>query len=771
MNIHDVFEFLSLALLLVVLGIISLVLRRRASIPKSAPRGTWITRTVETLILLSAGLLIFVYIGCLSSDGLLLKLKHLRPEYAKTHIIIAASALAAILLAALLSLLGSTSWAVVLAIVTIFSYEAVIRGSGGFHFRGLIARIAPKDSYAPRVYYNIKANIEGVELWINNVYLGRTPFTITADEFHQKVPFLAEPPDGYSTEHKNLPAANWFRMKFSVWEPEAAAHGSVRYSHDFKDYYARLKYKDEWGQNGLGICGGSGVPWRLEYNVSLQAKFPSVVPVRDTAERRLDHLIEKARLSDYKVEAAWFVTMATHGRNAWRKLRSLATEEKALDQLADEWVEWKYGISNDVEQNKAREVFRRICNDVKNGAAYESGTAEALAVEMIFHHLDLEQLVDWYETSIKKGSDAAPRAVVAHAIRLWDRKVDAECPGKSNIIEQRIAPAVFAYWDDPETAAAFGSLSVEKFLLRHYQRERRVSGIELAFEDRKYHWGLHLNKWLYVLARLDSPAGKSFRKRYRRQVLELADLLMASGHNSSKDPPEFLFLDPDQGKNSMAYQYRPNYMVAVETSHLWDYQKLAKKWAYLARLEPPATFDMYMDCWRQLTDIDELMGADKLVGAVDAIAKDMRVRVATAIIEDLEKRHPHKHGYVRALKSHLASLGDEESIQWLLSELESEEQARQREQVLKILNSEKGRDNPLVKVLASHNNLKLRLIVMGALRNYPTKEHRDILRGLLEDRDEQVRTAAEKVADELKTIQDTPLAELVSYPDTKGVRQ
>jgi len=62
-------------------------------------------------------------------------------------------------------------------------------------------------------------------------------------------------------------------------------------------------------------------------------------------------------------------------------------------------------------------------------------------------------------------------------------------------------------------------------------------------------------------------------------------------------------------------------------------------------------------------------------------------------------------------------------------------------------------DHPLVAMLAGADQPKLRLLVMGALREHPTPEHRQMLDKLLNDADPAVRTAAEEVAERLKALE------------------
>lgn len=783
-------------------------------VPNSAPAGNRTSRIAEAIILACAGTAILVFTATnRSNGGLLLVLDKLRPEFAATNLIVAVCAGAGTLLAFLICLFLRTSVGVILMTTVLFAYGWILNGPGH-----VIEQIAPQGSYEPIVNYTFKVrdegSIQGADIWVNNVYLGKTPVNITRRQFRKKVPYLEQPPAGYADEQKRRLKDHWFRFKFLELSKRNKWYGTWPYNSDFKDYYVRIKLGDEWGQRVHGGTGGGTSGYgRADYSVSLNVDFPSRRKIIEERQNRLQTLLQKARLCDYRVSSAWFEAMATYGEEGWMKLRKLALKEKEFGEVVDKWVEWKYGFGKDINQEKAREVFQQICDEADARHRYNSASPAGKAVEMILDKLDIEQLVDIYEWAVKSGrpmyssrggkeiseSLAGPHfwsehepsehhrkkvlpgsiSVIGHAIRLWDAKLDAESYGKPNIIEERISPTMLVWRD----SLSFGGPVVERYLLRQYARESRIEGINLGYKVRKYHLGLHLNRWLYTLAHLDSPAGRDFRKRYRQQVLALVDLLIESPFNHDKKPPEFLFLDLDQGKKSIAYEYWPKYSAAIESSDLWEYRKLKRKWAFLARIGSLATFEMYLDCWRQVTDLHELMGGNHLVEAVETIPRDMRIRVAKTIVSEFEdsiaakrnritsEKRPRaffdEHDYVWALKRHLAGIGDEESIRWWVSKLEQGPNNNERDRVVRILEGEKGLRHPLVKVLAKEKNPELRLLVMGTLRNYPTSENRDILRRLLNDPDEEVHKAAEQVASELRAIEDMPFQRLVSQPVVK----
>ena len=222
------------------------------------------------------------------------------------------------------------------------------------------------------------------------------------------------------------------------------------------------------------------------------------------------------------------------------------------------------------------------------------------------------------------------------------------------------------FYGDLEGAVKIGGPDVEKYLLRKYQRDRRIEGIDIPYKNRKWISGMHLSKALYWLCHLDSGVGQKFRKRRRDEVMKLAELLTNSPHNHDRKPPEFLFYDLEEGKKSLAYEYWPKYFYAVEKSWPgWEGDKLKKRWSYLAKLGDLAIFDMYMDCWGQVRDISELMGGRNLVEAVEVIGQDRKMEIVRANIEDLEQRQEKKRQELDPEKQRYAHFDEYEYISYL----------------------------------------------------------------------------------------------------------
>ncbi len=777
MNIQLILGFIPLVLLLLVFLVAGLISRRRNQ-PASAPKGNKVTRITETTILFSSGLIAFIYFCCFN-DGLLLRLDQLRPAYATTHIIIAGIVIVFLLLAALLSWIGHASWAVVLTIVVLFGYSTIIK-QAAFNGPGyFMTLLAPENSWEPFVNYTFEVNdgLEGAEIWINGVFLGKTPFKMTGREFHKKVPFLTEPPEGFSEKIKTRPKGDWFRMNMLVLEENNdRSGGGIYYLPKYEDYYAKLKLEGEWGSNGIGSSGGGGVQYQRDYEVSLRAHFSSTDKLEKAKQERFENLLQKVRLADYQIESEWFEIIDTYGEQGWRNILRLATDEKEFSDILDKWAQYKYKFGENLNQEQASKIFRQICEQ----ANVESHAGKA--IELIYDKLDLEDLVKKYEKVIKnKTRENAPDSisVMRHAIELWDKKLNSEDANIPNIIEQRISPALLVWREDIEGSAALGGADIERYLQREYRRERRISGLELKSKNREYTLGMHLNKSLYHLAFLDSSAARQFRQKHKQQIMELTELIVGSNFNNIRKPPEFLFFDLDRGEKSLAYQYWPSYSVHVESSFpSWWYDKLKKRWTYLARLGPLATEEMYIHCWKIAEFRPELMMGGYLLQALQALPRDKKNPVTKEIIKELQgiadkkrqklgleinaRHYFQEDECVDTAREHLIQTGDKESLQLLLSKHGQGQNNFAIRRIKRFFQTENVPEHSLIETLTRHENQALRILPLEAIRRYPTAQNRTILEKLINDPDEQVRTSAQQVAAELEKIKNMPVKELLS---------
>jgi len=767
---------------------------------RTAPLGSRASRIAESAILLCIAAAIYVFTATnTSTSGMLLRLDGLSQELVRVHITAACIVLGLLVVSVLLTCFWRGGVGIPLAAIATIGYGFFLNGGLMDHFfAGKEEILAPKVEYTFQVSGKFSG---GEELWVNDVYLGKMPLTMTWEEFSEKVPFMAEPPEGFKSENSRRPKAPWFR--FTFWEMKKRDNiRSFYYDTDSQDYYAKVKFNDQWGTSTGGGGGGGGGRWHRKYDYSFYGNFPDREKLIEEENKRLDTLIQKARLNNYTVDAQWWDTFKEFDNESFWSLRHLAIDESGFEKVMDAIARFEYGIPQTVDEQIAQDIYEQICKDADASMVYATGGIEGRAIELIYDQLDVKQLVadcrkalksnrplrvsaSWrgdeykdYKTYSHDPQESYHRneplpasfSVLRHAIRLWDKKLDIEKPIQDNIIETEITPLYIAYRGNFDAAAGLGGGLFEEYLLRQFRRERRLEGMDLDYEAREYTGGQHLNKWIYHLVQLDSSAGREFRSRNSRVAEKMTQLLIDNMHNSRKEPPEFLFYDLDMGKNSLAVRFWPDYTAAVNDSFPgWDESMLEKRFAYLARMGKLATEKMYMDCWNKV-DIKEYEYS-RLRENIEVIPFDRRLSIARQILEDV-KRNKDQIRYnadltIRDYENYLICLGDQQAMEELLA-CEPKEKKQRIDRIKSMLGSNmpKQDQSAIVHRFAQQDDADLRMLTIKHLRELPTPEHVDLLETLAQDMDATVKQAAQATLDGLEQIRQMPYEKLVSLEST-----
>jgi hypothetical protein len=191
---------------------------------------------------------------------------------------------------------------------------------------------------------------------------------------------------------------------------------------------------------------------------------------------------------------------------------------------------------------------------------------------------------------------------------------------------------------------------------------------------------------------------------------------------------------------------------------------LKTQWEYLSSMGAAATVDMFVEAWKET----DLKNGDLpfALGVLDRLKSPMQQhQVIDALVRQV-REHP----------QNLAGLawkpdGPPESV---VSMLRAHDQQAEWDRIFAELQKgpQKGLgscagslwhdvplwlahtqpDSPLVAMLAKADKPELRLLVMGALREYPTPQNQALLEKLRKDADPAVRAAAETISQQLKNL-------------------
>lgn len=769
-------------------------------LPAGASGPDWTARIAEALVLAVVGAAVLVMAATnRGTGGKMLILDELTPAYARVNVMVFASAAAGVLVAVLVGLLWRTWAAALLMAAVLGAYGLILNGPsipcGWF---------TSAEALRPVETYTIRAtgdqwDIHGAELWVNGVYLGKTPIQTTPAEFLRKVPYWPDPPEDYETDKVDVPSygpygfstrhhRRWIRFKAPGWRDRPEAD---------RTYYARLKYAGEWAAAGSGSGsggGGAGVTRRSE------SHFGVVLPQR---ARRLEGLLDKARLAGYRVGDRWFEAIQTYNEDGWIALRKAAETEPRMWDVFDAWATWRYGLDEAGDGESAWRIFQGICDESEATGKYLTPSVAGRAVELLADKLRVERLVARAEGLIRRaasivyshwemngrlqfglirmsegqyrgmgtitGSGSGRRGgalpmeafPVAHAIWMLHERLSAEPASEPNILQRRITPALIRWhWrghPGMQIAAWLGGPEIERFCLRQ-DWAASVRFPSRAWREDRMHIGTKgVNRWLYLLANLRSPAGREFRRRHAERLMALADELCDHWRGRWDESLNFLMLDLELGERSLAMRYWPRFSELARRKFGDD--ALKAQWRYLLTAEPASAPAMYLDAWvRAQMDRYEVVDT---VSVLDGLPLAKRQAVVSAIIE-------HVHKDVRNITSDKPpEKVREEALVTLQRRMFPMTEADQAVHYLDYLRKDASEDkdtkmalwlahtrpdHPLVDLLAAQPEAALRLLAIGALRSHPTPARCRGLADLLTDGDPTVRAEAERVADELKAL-------------------
>jgi hypothetical protein len=205
---------------------------------------------------------------------------------------------------------------------------------------------------------------------------------------------------------------------------------------------------------------------------------------------------------------------------------------------------------------------------------------------------------------------------------------------------------------------------------------------------------------------------------------------------------------------------------------------LQTQWEYLARMGDAASVEMFVEAWKDTKiQLSDYWGA---LGVLDKLKLPIRRKVIDAIVRQVRqddgnlaevlkvfgrKDHPEaKERVISLLESHDPPAARLAEAEKLLADLQKEPKTGRpsRRRDVRLWLEHTRPDSPLVAMLAKADKPELRLLVMGALREYPTSQNQALLEKLRKDADPAVRAAVEKVTQQLKKLAAQKPAEYAS---------
>ena len=781
--------------------------RMGAFLPADATRVGWGVRSVEAAVLLLEGGVVWALIAMNpSTNGMLLRLDQLAQwdgDVALAHLTAAVCAGLGVVIAALLALIWRLRLGMLLTAGVLVGYGVLLNGPGGSLVPDPIGARGRGRWHDPDAVYTIRLSpdISDAELWVNGVYLGATPVTMSLGEFAERVPVW----DKDEAARKN--GESWRQPyrepegeKYRTWLPWGrfpvpSQRGTQR------DYYGRARLRGHWSYaTGRSGGHGTGTAHGATYVTEFGVFFPDI-------EDELDRLLDFGRAQDYKADGEWFSDLVSYGEWVWPRLVELVPSEPGVQRVLDHWAGTTCGMGSGgvLDEAGAWVALGRLAGEADRVGSFDTNSPEGRAVELLAPRFSEEQLVAWAEQLAagwwshaaswrwvgerlhfsrpqlrgETGADQLPphAYVVAHAVRCLDEWLDSRDPRNPNVVELRVVPALirrhYREHSVMRAAVALGGPAVSRFVLRQDWRAGAQSREHDWANNRMRAHGMELNRWLHYILQLDDVEAEDFRQRHRNVCLDHAEACLGPEGSSvdvGRDLLTFLFRESDAGPNNLAMRFWPRYEALADQR---PHNALASKWWYLCRIRPEPPLELIVQTWRRAVVGATVLGVQELWGQVSSETKHLpaaaQVRILRALADENRRLlasgfevpgRPHElarleDSVLPSLERRLLVLGDEDAMQRLIDELR-EPDARERRQQVGAWLAYSRPDHPLVARLTTADDPALRLLVPIVVVEHPTPENRALLARLLSDPDEEVRAAATSAGDAVSALARRP---------------
>ena len=778
-----------------------LAMRKRRSLPRPIPGPSRTARACETIALggMSVSLLtmLLMYRAYLGSAY---ALSEAAPAGARIEFWALLALWSAVIAGSLLLASLRSTLLACIALIVFFSGAGYAVNSGGVlsykrHVEAIRATPIPIDIH-------LAGEVEGADVWLNGVYVGKTPIHADMDELLAQVPDLEQAPNEWRDFDKMYRHGKNRLLRplarFPLLPPTRVTSDDERVEHRY--IYARVELN---GQRMYSEGSHSAIQGSRLFG-QIRPCYVLLEMVLPRWEEHVDLLVQQARLNDYQVDAEWIETAESYADRVWKAIGYELEREPEFGQVLDAWASHRYELDGVDDHASAFAVLQRIAAEADARSGYHTNSVAGRAVELVLPRVDPESLVGlaldrigayrfppiWGSTTSYRTNSGRfhfgtypPRQwhsrdstagdfVWAQAIYQLDVLLDRGDESRDNLVEQKVTPALLRL--SPQRGGQTFRLA-EGLGGSWYDRvacpaRRRTPHWSLRDEDTVYVSNVEVNQELYRAAGMESTAGRQFRKDYARDILEMTEKIVRDGFDFqniwSPNTIDYLFVEVGETADNLAVHFWPRFdQYATRERHCWD-GAAEMRWHYLARMQPHCTPEMFADVYRRYCDYRVIQGSDS--AALPLLEPDLRFNVAEALVEEAKERLAEAKPGTNNYGIRQANLDDftrlalqvpcEASARRLVEWLEEESPDHKRR--IERVTLRRDRDELSIchlRALAKAENSDLRQLVLSAIRARPTSDRRAVLRTLLKDQDDGVRSDAEGLRAELDALRRQPV--------------
>jgi hypothetical protein len=237
--------------------------------------------------------------------------------------------------------------------------------------------------------------ILGIDVYCNDVHLGKTPFTISEADFNKKVTPWDTPPDqpimtlGNHDENDRYSSAKFFYVPHDIFEQHKQwPPDHMRYNRDTdKETLEEFKQSQYWWrfeQDGcVGLTslsnfsnGSGGSNNRITIDINPNLTFLS-------AKEHLDVLLTQLQADNLQPTRAWLDHFLKYKELLFTRFYQQAMDDESLQPTLDTIVRAAFNLSTTPTESECRQVVNEIVSRTAKSGCFTVPSLDSLGIVMV----------------------------------------------------------------------------------------------------------------------------------------------------------------------------------------------------------------------------------------------------------------------------------------------------------------------------------------------------------------------------------------------------
>ena len=348
-----------------------------------------------------------------------------------------------------------------------------------------------------------------IDVYCNDVYLGKTPLKISKTEFHEKVKPWDTPPrqkmvigediiENIKTHRYGLANTRlrWYYIPYHYFDQNRAFNQP-----GFSSYYDAVKCGYWWrferdGCTGFTAIGRMGsLPYEISnQHIRIQSipdfRYPSLQPY-------LAHLIHDLKQSNYQPSVEWKTHLASSSELLFRRLYEVGQRDLRVMQALEMAIQTGFGIHEEMSSEAWEAVLDEIMSRAKQQRNFYTPSPESMAMDMMIQH-NTKPIETRFLKLLSRG---VPLELIFESDYLEASLRDAEFLPLEYAVLKSSPPALFK-------RLVYESRRGERFLsmVGNYQRTEALRLVLHYLDDVSHHRRTANSNYFLTLKTLDFAA-------------------------------------------------------------------------------------------------------------------------------------------------------------------------------------------------------------------------------------------------------------------------